>query len=85
MAIGAVIQVDNQFADGTKRSVNIGEINVNNINGEHIKEQIALINDPTLREQHYPGFTTGLVSNAGANFVSISGARIIVEQKTILW
>lgn len=82
---GATIKLTCKFEDDTKKSISIGEIAVTKINETKIREQIALLNDATQREESYPGFTTGFVSNDGANFNSITSAQIVVSARTVIF
>lgn len=85
MAYGVNIKVTNEFADGTSKAVTIGEIAPTAINETKIRNQVAKLNNATQREEDYPGFTTGFVSNAGANFVSISGVDIITTETIVIF
>lgn len=83
--MGANIKVTTAFTDGTNKAVSIGEIAVTAINENKIKQQVAKLNNATTREEEYPGFTTGFVSTAGANFASISAVEIITINRTVIF
>ena len=83
--MGATIRVTSDFTDGTNKNISIGEIEVTAINENKIKQQVAKLNNATTREDEYPGFTTGFVSTAGANFASISAVEIITVNRTVIF
>lgn len=83
--MGATIRVTSDFTDGTSKNISIGEIAVTAINENTIKQQVAKLNNATTREEEYPGFTTGFVSTAGANFASISAVEIITVNRTVIF
>lgn len=79
------IKVTTAFTDGTNKTVTIGEIAPTAINETNIRAQVAKLNNATTREETYPGFTTGFVSAAGANFASVSGVEIVAINRTIIF
>lgn len=82
---GLNIKITNAFTDGTKKSVTIGEIAASKLDRNNIQAQVTKLNNPTTREEEYPGFTTGFVSNAGANFVSVSSVEVISKMTTVIF
>lgn len=83
--MGATIKITTNFLDGTSKTVSVGEVAVTAINENKIKQQVATLNAPMQRETDYPGFTEGYVSNAGANFASISAVEIITVNRTVIF
>lgn len=83
----SVLKVKSVFTDGTTKDVSIGPFRPTDMGTyrQKINQQVALLNNPTTREESYPGFTTGFVSNAGANFASIRSAQIITSQVDIIY
>lgn len=79
------IKLTCKFEDDTKKTISIGEIALTAINETKIRQQIAILNNATQREENYPGFTTGFISNDGANFNSITGAQIVVSNRTVIF
>jgi len=85
MATPATIKVTAKFEDDSKKTVSIGEIDATQINETKIRNQVALLNNATQREESYPGFTTGFTSNDGANFNSITSVQIVVSRRTVIF
>lgn len=82
---GLMIKITSTFTDGTSKSVSIGEVAASKVSTDAIKAQVRKMNNPEQREENYPGFTAGFVSNAGANFVSISGVDLINKTTTVIF
>lgn len=80
----SVIELTMEYADATTRTVKIGDLAPADIN-PNIKQAINDLNDPTTRETNYPGFTTGFVSNKGANFVRVQTAKIVTTNRIVIF
>ena len=79
------IKVTTAFTDGTNKAITIGEIAPTAVNETKIRSQVSTLNNATIRESVYPGFTTGFVSAGGANFASISAVEIVAIDRTIIF
>lgn len=85
MAASSTIQITAKFTDETKKTVSIGEMSPTSVSEQKIRNQITLLNNAEQREQEYPGFTNGFVSQNGAPFDSIIGAKIVTSSRTVIF
>lgn len=81
----STIKVTTMFEDGEKRTVSIGEIATTAVNEQNIRDQVALLNNATQREENYPGFTSAFVSSTGANFSKISAVQIVTSDRIVIF
>jgi len=79
------LRVKSAFVDGTTKDTTIGPYTLQDLNTyrQQINTQVAILNNPTQREDIYEGFTSGFVSNAGANFASIRRCQMITPAEEV--
>lgn len=82
--MASYLKFTTEFADGTSRNIQIGEIAASSINPTTIKTKIQNFNNPTTRRESFPNFDTAFVSSGGASFSRISAAEIITTERTYL-
>lgn len=83
----SVLKIKNVFTDGTTKDVTVGPYSLQDLTNyrQQINTQVAIMNNPTQREDLYEGFTNGFVSNSGASFASIRSAQIITTGITVIY
>lgn len=83
----SVLKIKSAFTDGTTKDVTVGPYSLQDLNTyrQQINTQVAILNNPTQREDLYEGFTNGFVSTAGASFASIRSAQIITTGITVIY
>lgn len=81
------LRVKSAFVDGTTKDTTIGPYSLQDLTTyrQQINTQVAILNNPTQREDTYEGFTSGFVSNAGANFASIRSCQIITTAEEVIY
>lgn len=83
MARTATVNLTCKFEDNKTRKISLGPIDPSAL--VNVKSRIITYNNAATREQDFPGFDEGFVSDGGAKFVNFSAANIVVTEETVIF